>query len=278
MSTANQLRHTFRSQHPETYQFGPFVLDTVQHALLVKGKAVALTPKTYDTLLLLVQNSRRMLSKEELMRALWPDSFVEESNLTQQVSMIRRALGDSASDPRYIVTVPSRGYRFAAEVKNGTEEKLGSESADSTATNAEEIDKVAGPSADIEGPVTSTLLALNPSGQQQGVTARVILRAVVAGLLLLAALGIAKVLHQRRLQTAQPQAKPRSLAILPLRNLRQNPDDDFLGFSLADAVITKLGYVSSVTTRPSAKVEKYRNQVIDIQKVAAELNVDSLLI
>jgi TolB-like protein len=68
------------------------------------------------------------------------------------------------------------------------------------------------------------------------------------------------------------------LAILPLQNLRQDPDDDFLGFSLADAVITKLGYVSSLTTRPSAAVEKYRNQVIDIQKVAADLNVDTLLI
>ena len=92
MGTANQFQQSL--QRPTcfpSYQFGPFVLDNVQHVLLKKGKSVALTPKTYDTLLLLVQNSGRMLSKEELMQTLWPDSFVEESNLTQQVSMIRRA-------------------------------------------------------------------------------------------------------------------------------------------------------------------------------------------
>jgi DNA-binding winged helix-turn-helix (wHTH) protein len=90
MSTADQFEP--KSPGPckrPFYEFGPFLLDTIQHVLLKEGRAVALTPKTYDTLLMLVQNSGRMLSKEELMRLLWPDSFVEESNLTQQVSMIR---------------------------------------------------------------------------------------------------------------------------------------------------------------------------------------------
>src|SRR5207245_7698870 len=74
-------------------------------------------------LLVLVRNSVRMLSKEELMVALWPDSFVEESNLTQQVSMIRKALGESPGEHRYIVTVPGRGYRFAAQVRAWSEER-----------------------------------------------------------------------------------------------------------------------------------------------------------
>src|SRR5215469_13873678 len=124
MSTANQIRQT--GQQPNgspLYQFGPFVLDTLQHALLKEGKPVALTPKTYDTLLVLVQNRGRMLSKDELMNTLWPDSFVEEANLTQQVSMIRKALGDSSGDPRYVHTVPGRGYRFTPEVRDATEEK-----------------------------------------------------------------------------------------------------------------------------------------------------------
>src|SRR5215469_13717522 len=118
MSTANDFRPLLGTSRPQgTYEFGPFVLDTLQHSLVKEGKPIALTPKTYDTLLLLVENRGRMLFKEELMKALWPDSFVEESNLTQQVSMIRRALGESAGDPRYIVTVPGRGYRFDGEVK-----------------------------------------------------------------------------------------------------------------------------------------------------------------
>ncbi len=71
--------------------------------------------------------------------------------------------------------------------------------------------------------------------------------------------------------------QPRSLAILPFRNLKQDPQTDFLGFSLADAVITKVGYISALTVRPSSSVDKYRNQIIDAKKVAADLNVDTLL-
>ena len=81
----------------------------------------------------------------------------------------------------------------------------------------------------------------------------------------------------RRSNTPPTLARPRSLAILPFRNLKQDPDTDFLGFSLADAVITKLGYINALTVRPSSSVDKYRNQIIDPKKVAADLNVDTLL-
>src|SRR5712691_7853098 len=94
------------------YEFGPFVLDTVQHLLSRGGQPIPLTPKTYDALLVLVDNSGRMLTKDELMKALWPNSFVEESNLTQQISMLRKTLGESAGEDRYIVTIPGRGYRL----------------------------------------------------------------------------------------------------------------------------------------------------------------------
>jgi DNA-binding winged helix-turn-helix (wHTH) protein/Tol biopolymer transport system component len=96
------------------YEFGPFVLDLVQHVLLRDHRPLAVMPKTFDTLLVLVKNSSRLLSKAELMQALWPDSFVEESNLTVQISAVRKILGDQQA---YIVTVPGRGYRFSAEVK-----------------------------------------------------------------------------------------------------------------------------------------------------------------
>src|SRR5205085_12228495 len=104
------------------YEFGPFVLDTAQHLLCRGEEPVPLTPKTFDTLLVLVENHHRLLSKDDLMKAVWPNSFVEESNLTQQISMIRRALGESASEHRYIVTVPGKGYRFAAQVTQTTKE------------------------------------------------------------------------------------------------------------------------------------------------------------
>jgi Tol biopolymer transport system component/DNA-binding winged helix-turn-helix (wHTH) protein len=104
------------------YEFGPFVLDTVQHLLLRERQPVPLTPKTYDTLLVLVENRGRLISKDELMKALWPDSFVEESNLTVQISTIRKALGEVPGECRYVVTVPGRGYRFSAEVKGWSQQ------------------------------------------------------------------------------------------------------------------------------------------------------------
>lgn len=96
-------------------------------------------------------------------------------------------------------------------------------------------------------------------------------------LLLVAMLGIASYFYVRKANTAPTAARPRSLAVLPFRNLKQDPETDFLGFSLADEIITKLGYVNALTIRPSSSVDKYRNQIIDPKKVAADLNVDTLL-
>ena len=101
------------------YEFDDFRLDTVKRVLLWRGEAVALTPRVFDTLLYLVEHHGRVLEKEELMKAIWPDSFVEENNLNQNISTLRRALGESRGASRYIVTVPGRGYRFAAEVRAG---------------------------------------------------------------------------------------------------------------------------------------------------------------
>ncbi len=100
-----------------TYTFGPFVLDTREGTLLREGRPVQLTPKAFETLVALVERSGHCLGKEELMRRVWPDSFVEENNLSQNISQLRRALqADGADDARYIETVPRRGYRFNATV------------------------------------------------------------------------------------------------------------------------------------------------------------------
>jgi Tol biopolymer transport system component/DNA-binding winged helix-turn-helix (wHTH) protein len=99
------------------YRFGDFTLDTDQRVLLREGKPVAVTPKVFDTLLILVENSGRIVEKEEIMRRLWPDTFVEESNLTFNIQQLRKSLSDNARDPRYVRTVARRGYRFIAEVE-----------------------------------------------------------------------------------------------------------------------------------------------------------------
>jgi eukaryotic-like serine/threonine-protein kinase len=98
------------------YAFGPFTLDTRERLLCKDGQPIALTPKVLDLLLLLVRNHGRLVTKEELMAELWADTVVEEGNLSQNVSVLRKALGDSAEQPRFVETVPRVGYRFLGPV------------------------------------------------------------------------------------------------------------------------------------------------------------------
>jgi DNA-binding winged helix-turn-helix (wHTH) protein/TolB-like protein/Tfp pilus assembly protein PilF len=215
------------------YAFGPFLLDTARQQVFRQGEPVALTPKTYDTLRVLVESGGALMSKDELMAALWPDSSVEESNLTQQISMIRKALADGPGRDQYITTVPGRGYRFAAPVRAWSDE----------------------PASD-----APTVAPSPPRWPKQTL------------LLALAAAAVVLVLIASR-----PSTVPRSIGVLPFQNLKQDPALSFLGFSLADAIITKLDYVNSLTVRPSYAVEKYRNSPIDLRTAARELQADTLL-
>ena len=95
-----------------SYEFGPFRLDAIQRVLFNENRPVSLTPKAFDTLLALVVHSGQLLTTEELMAQVWPDSFVEGNNLAQNISTLRKVLG-----AKFIETVPKRGYRFVADVK-----------------------------------------------------------------------------------------------------------------------------------------------------------------
>jgi TolB-like protein/Tfp pilus assembly protein PilF len=111
---SNQAKHA--------YEFGPFRLDTAERLLLRDGKPVQLTPKAYEMLLALVERSGHIIEKDELLKEVWPDQFVEEGNLTQHVFALRKALGESVGGTQYIETVPRRGYRFIADVRMGDAE------------------------------------------------------------------------------------------------------------------------------------------------------------
>src|SRR5215475_15939807 len=93
------------------FEFGKFRLDPAEHSLLCEGKPVSLTPKSFDILVTLVQSKGRLLTKDELMRKVWPDSFVEEANLTVNISALRKVLGDTVEGRQCIATVPKKGYR-----------------------------------------------------------------------------------------------------------------------------------------------------------------------
>jgi serine/threonine protein kinase/TolB-like protein len=103
-----------------SYAFGPFQLDRTRRLLLRDGQTVPLTPKAYETLLALVENRGRVMEKDELMRLVWPDTVVEEANLTQNVFTLRKVLREGRKDHHYIATIPRRGYQFVAEVRRVT--------------------------------------------------------------------------------------------------------------------------------------------------------------
>jgi len=105
------------------FEFGPFQLNAAQRVLTRAGESISLTPKAMDILLVLVARAGELVGKDELLAAVWPDSFVEEGNLSQAIFMLRRVLGDNRSEAQFIETVPRHGYRFTGAVKqaaNGT--------------------------------------------------------------------------------------------------------------------------------------------------------------
>src|SRR5262249_28249444 len=110
-------------QTPHFYEFAPFLIDNRKHVLLRDGAPVSLTPKAFETLLALIEAGGQVVEKDELMRRIWPDTVVEENNLAQCVSAVRKALGEDPREHRYVVTVPGRGYRFIASVRELDEEE-----------------------------------------------------------------------------------------------------------------------------------------------------------
>ena len=105
------------------YEFGPYRMDPDRRLLLRENKTVPVQPKAFDILLVLVENRERVVLKDDLLKAVWPETFVEESNLAQNIFVLRKTLGDAIEEKRYIVTIPGRGYRFAEKVTVIAEEE-----------------------------------------------------------------------------------------------------------------------------------------------------------
>ena len=221
------------------YRFGPFELDDLRQRLLRDGEPVPLTPKTFHLLTLLVQHRERVVSKDELMERLWPGTFVDEANLTQQIFMLRKALGEQANGKPYIDTVPRRGYAFAAEVE-----------------------EIGGPAAPVAAPRARTPMNL-----------------VLPAVVLLAVGLISFLFLRAREEPAPVESKPagpKTLVVLPFRALDSAPVDEYLALGMADAVITRLAGVRGMIVRPTSAVVKYQ-QTGDPLAAARKLRADALL-
>jgi len=274
---------------PASYSFGPFELDPVQRLLLRRGKPVPLAPKAVETLLFLVEHSGRLVDKEELMKRVWPDTFVEEGNLTTNIHLLRKVLGKGSKGQEYIETIPRRGYRFTAEVKENL-----TESEDLPIQAAAKPEGViqekreppptveaqagAGVRPEIAGASAPGMDEAQRIGPKAGLRARPLTQAVAAGITLVGLVMVWTHFRPRRgLGPSEVKAGVRSIAVLPLKPLNSDPNDEYLGLGMADALINSLGGLHQVVVRPVGAVRKYANTEQDPLIAGRELKVDTVL-
>lgn len=261
-----------RSEKERFYEFDSFRLDPVKRLLLRDDTLVPLTPKAFDTLLVLVENSDRVLEKEELMDLLWPDSHVEEANLALNISVLRKALDERPNEHRYIVTIPGRGYRFVAPVK-----ELGYDDVELIlAVNAtpQIVTKE-------EGELKKEQLTTRQDLSVPGVELRWRTKRRMLGVtgLLVALVTILAYVWIRRPpeRPLEVRAAVESIAVLPFSYIDPEEGDEYLGFGMADAIITRLGNTRQIMVRPSSTVIKYMGRERDPVAAGRELGVDSIL-
>jgi len=220
--------------------FGPFRIDVQKRLLFRDGESVQIAPKTFEMLLVLVEGNGEVVSKDDLMKRLWPDTFVEEGNLTYNVSTLRKILGESANQHDYIVTVPGKGYQFVARVRPSAAEDK---------TVIEEPTVVSG--------------------------GRLRLYALTA-FVLMATVAFATYYRPKDVLTSSTP-KLTSIAVLPFKPLLPDHRDEALELGMADTLITRLSNIQEIVVRPINSVRQYTS--LDQNPVTAglALRVDSVL-
>lgn len=232
------------------YEFGAFKIDLSERLLFRENIPLSLTPKAFDTLLALVESPGRILEKDDLMNKVWPDTVVEENNLTQNISALRKALGQSAEERTYIETIPRRGYRFVATVRERWEEVpelIVRERTKSTVIVEEEEETDVRP---------GLLPALGP--------AKV---AIISAFVVLAIASSAYYLHTRS-NTAEGSSdqafalndlrRRPSVAVLGLRNATGNANTAWLSTALSEMLTSELAAGEQLRTIPGESISRLK--------------------
>lgn len=261
-------------QASRRFEFGPFRLDAVERSLWRAGEPVPLTSKLFDILFVLVENNGHVVEKERLMHEVWPATFVEEGNLTQNISVLRKLLKDERH--QFIQTVPRRGYRFVGQVHelldHDDELVIESQTRSHVIVDEHETD-----------PSEFSTVAVKTSTTHPGISIGLRSHRVLAlGILPIAAITIVAtyfVLTKLTNHTANtPNANvPRSIAVLPFQTLNANADEEFLGLGMTDALISRLSNIKQANVRPTSAVQKYSARQPDAIAAGKELRVDSVL-
>lgn len=230
----------------ERYAFGNFVLERSQQRVLQRdGSPLALTPRLFNAMLLFVEHAGELLEKDALMQALWPGLVVEENNLSQVISGLRRALGDDAQGHRFIQTVPRRGFRFVATV-------------------------TALPPADASSGVTppappSAIVSQPHPGKRQSLRLALAGGAAMVG-------GVGWWAWSRQ-STAIGLPLGTTLAVLPFKPLGAERRDDLLELGMADSLVIRLSAVRGLAVRSTSSVLRYAGAAQDPLRAARELDV-----
>jgi DNA-binding winged helix-turn-helix (wHTH) protein/TolB-like protein/Tfp pilus assembly protein PilF len=254
------------------YEFGRFRLRTGDRVLLRDQEIVPLTPKVFDILLALVESSGQVISKDGLMKRVWPDSFVEEGNLTQNISLLRKALGDGQNGHQYIETVARRGYRFAAPVRESSDPGF-----DSYNTTAAAVALTA-PRALVTAQAQTDVL----SGETRDNTLAGRLKSnrgvALLSLLALAVTAAAIFYFSRENKTVNGTSSViESIAVLPFINEASDTEAGYFSDEITESLINNLSQLPKLRVVPRSVVLNYKGRETDPRRIARELNVRAVL-
>lgn len=256
------------------YEFGPFRLDASRPRLTRNGEVVSLTPKALEILSVLVQSGGNLVEKEELMQRVWPDTFVEEGNLSVHIFALRKALGENGDGQGYIETIPRLGFKFLCAVQQiAPAAELVVERHRLTRTVVEE-------DAEIPEYAVITSQSQAPFSQQTTPVAfwwRKYSIPALIGLSLSAVGLIAFVWFSKKPTQPGTSAEVKTMAVLPFKMLGVETGDEYLGVGLADALITQFGRTQQIIVRPTSAVLKYEQQELDPLAIGKTLGVEAVL-
>lgn len=253
------------------FEFGTLRVNITDRLLQRGDETIPLTPKVMDMLLVLLENRGHVLTKDELMRTLWPDSFVEESSLTQNMSLLRRALAEAGDGKQYIETIPKRGYRFIGNVREY--EDSGADILVNESTTTQML---------IEEEIEDT--ALVPSagtGDLQTTTrgsAFKISKALALALVLVLVLVSSLVYVLRKNRASSEALDLKRVAVLPFKIIGEQQDAEKLSLGMADALVIRLSKIDRPVVLPTSSTASYVGGGRDPISIGKELGVDAVIV
>ena len=250
----------------QIYSFGDFTLDLTSGGLLRAGREVRLRPKSFGLLKYLVENNGRLVGKEELIRAVWADTFVSDDALVKRLKDLRAALNDEGQ--HYIRTVPRRGYIFTAEVNEAA-------AATPLGVHHQQIERVH-LVVDEEGDEERNGTAEDSGSSGLRLSVRT-LTLVIASVALMLAAGAMLVYRQRVASVDREPLPIRSIAVLPLKNLTDDSSNDYFSDGMTESLITALSRVSHLKVIPRGAAIRFKGKEADPREVGKQLGVAAVL-